>query len=192
MVPSFSQDGKKVVYCASRGDGSCHVYYYENGALKRLTHNRGNNVSPTFTEDGTKIFFCSDFQTGQPQIYCYDLQADFLERITQGGYCAAPSYCSTNEKVAYSKIVKGTMQLFIYDTHTKKHTQLTFDKGNKEECSWSPCGNYLLFSLENKDKCRIAMLNLLTNERRFITSEKEVCSYPAWSPIYDQFPVVAA
>src|SRR3989304_2391630 len=52
MVPSFSQDGKKVVYCASRGDGSCHLYHYENGVLKRLTHNRGNNVSPTISEDG--------------------------------------------------------------------------------------------------------------------------------------------
>ena len=169
MLPSFSKDGKKVVYCASRGDGYCQLYYYEKGIFKRLTHNNGNNVSPTLTDDGTKVYFCSDFQTGRPQIYYYDIANDHLERITDGGYCDSPSYSEQSNKLCYSKIINGTMQLFLYDVTTHKHKQLTFSAGHKQECSWSPCGNYILFAVEQKGISKIAMLNLLTNEQQSIT-----------------------
>lgn len=191
MLPAFSIDGKRVVYCASRGDGNCQLYCYDQGELKKLTHNAGNNVSPTFSDDGLKIFFCSDAQTGKPQIYCHDLVTSSLERLTQDGYCAAPSYCGKKNRIVYSKIIQGIMQLCIYDLVTKEHTQLTFDRGHKEECSWSPCGNYLLFSVEEGERSKIAMLNLLTNDRKYVTDSKYVCSYPSWSPVYDEFPVVA-
>lgn len=191
MLPAFSQDGKQVAYCASHGNGNCQLYYYERGSFKKLTKNQGNNVSPTFSGDGKSIYFCSDFQTGKPQIYCYDIAHDNIERLTHGGYCASPAYCPVQNRLAYSKMVNGTMQLFMYDLENKEHAQLTFDSGNKEEASWSPCGNFLLFSYEQGEKCRIAMLNTITNKRQYLTSEKMVCSYPCWSPAYAEFPVVS-
>lgn len=196
MLPAFSADGKQVAYCASHGDGNCQLYYYEPNCLghstfRKLTHNQGNNVSPNFSADGKSLFFCSDYQTGKPQIYRYDFANDAIERLTHDGYCASPSYCPSQNKLAYSKMIHGTMQLFAYDVETQEHTQLTFDRGNKEECSWSPCGNFLLFSYELGIKSRIALLNVVTNKRQFLTSEKQVCSYPCWSPAYDEFPVVS-
>lgn len=190
MLPTFSPDGTKVVYCLSKGKGNCQLYYYEKGALKQLTKNEGNNVSPTFSHDGNKLFFCSDFQTGQPQIYCYDIPQDKLVRLTTSGYCASPNYNPKQHKVVYSKIIDGVMQLFLYDVKRNDHRQLTYDAGHKEEASWSPCGNFLLFSIEKKDKSKIALLNIVTSERKYLTTEKYVCTYPAWSPTYEQFPVV--
>jgi TolB protein len=191
MLASFSGDGKQVIYCASQGKGNCQLHYYEKGQLKKLTDNKGNNISPTFSADGKRVFFCSDFQTGQPQIYCLDVEKNEMKRLTTGGYCASPSYCNTQNAVVYSKIEKGVMQLFLYDVDKATHTQLTFDAGHKEECSWSPGGDFILFSYEHKNKSRIAMMNMHTKERKYVTSEKTVCSYPTWSPAYDQFPVVA-
>ena len=191
MLPAFSGDGKRVVYCASRGKGTCQLYCYDKGELKKITSNQGNNVSPTFSDDGSKIFYCSDYQTGAPQIYCYDTDRNVQVCLTDGGYCASPSFCGKQNRVAYSKIVNGIMQLCIYDLITKEHTQLTFDAGHKEESSWSPCGNYLIFSVEQGAKSRIAMLNLITNDRQYITPPSAICSYPAWSNVYDEFPVVA-
>ncbi len=120
------------------------------------------------------------------------MQRDKLERLTDGGYCASPRYCQKRDQLAYIKMVGGTMQLFVCDLKTKVHTQLTSDAGNKEECSWSPCGNYMLFSVEQGKKTAIAMLNLLSNERRQLTSAGVSCSYPDWSPIYAQFPLLTA
>ena len=188
MLPAFSQDGKAVIYCASRGDGSCQLYRYEKNELKRLTNNTGNNISPSFADD-SMIYFCSDFQTKKPQIYSYDLKKNELQRITSNGYCTSPSYCVKTGKLVYTKMIYGLMQLFIYDTKTKKHIQLTADAGNKQECAWSPCGNYILFAADYAGKSRIAFLNLLTKERRFLTAADKSCDYPAWSPCYEQFPV---
>ncbi len=190
MLASFSGDGKQVIYCASQGKGSCQLHYYEKGQLKKLTDNKGNNISPTFSADGKKVFFCSDFQTGQPQIYCLDVEKKSIDRLTTGGYCASPSYSATQNAVAYARIEKGIMQLFLYDAGKATHTQLTFDAEHKEECCWSPSGDFILFSCELKGKSRIAMMNIHTKERKYITSDKMICSYPAWSPVYEAFPVV--
>lgn len=191
MIPAFSKDGKKIVYCLSRGDGSCQLYYYARGSFKQITHNNGNNVSPSLADDGQTVYFCSDFQTGKPQIYSYSMAEDKLERITDGtGYCAAPRYCARSQKLSYSRIVDGLMQLFVCDLKTNTHTQLTFDAGHKEESSWSPCGTKVLYSIEEKGKTRIAMMSLLSNEKHFLTTMDAHCSYPDWSPVYDQYPVL--
>jgi TolB protein len=188
MLPSFSHDGTKMVYCASRGDGSCQLYYYAKGIFKRLTLNQGNNVSPSLSADGSTVYFCSDFQTGKPQIYAYRIDRGELERITDTGYCVSPQYCDKKKSVVYSKMVNGIMQLYAYHEDTKIHEQLTFDAGNKDEVSWSWCGNYLVFVHENNGRSRIAMLNYAHKEYRFITPETECCSYPAWSPVYFNYP----
>src|SRR5206468_31475 len=99
MVPAFSGDGKKIVYCASQGDGSCQLYYGQGGAFDKITHNHGNNIAPTLFSDGSAVIFCSDFQTGQPQIYQYTVGSRLVERITTGGYCASPCYCPVRHQV---------------------------------------------------------------------------------------------
>jgi TolB protein len=192
MLPAFSVDGKKVVYCASRDEGHCQLYYYDKNGIKKLTNNEGNNVSPTLSDDGVTVFYCSDFQTGSPQIYSYNIASGVTARITHDGYCASPSYCQKRKQIAYTKMMNGIMQVFMYDEQSQQHTQLTFDGGSKQECSWSACGNYILFSVERGTESRIAVLNLLTRSTRYITDAASQCSYPAWSPVYDQFPTVCA
>ncbi len=188
MLPAFSQDGKAVVYCASRGDGSCQLYWYQKGKLQRLTHNNGNNVSPTFANNDQYVYFCSDYQTGNPQIYRGDMRNGGIKRITKGGYCTSPRYCAQRQQLVYTKMVHGTMQVYIYDCNKKTYSQLTTDVGNKHECAWSPCGNYLMFSIERRGKSRLALLNLLTNSRQYVTGGNDNCTYPAWSPCYSTFP----
>lgn len=190
MLPAFSQDGKKVVYCASHGGGHCQLYYGEMSKFKNITHNKGNNISPTLSADGQRLIFCSDFETGSPQIYVLDIKSGDMERITRGGYCASPSYCSKRGQIAYGKMDKGIMQLYVYDEKKKNHTCLTNDAGSKDDFSWSPCGNYIAFSVEKNRKSQIAVLNMATRERRYITPADQNCSYPAWSGIYTQYPYI--
>jgi len=190
MLASYSPDGKSSTYCSSRGSGSCQIYLVKNGTLKRCTKNTGNNTSPIFINDD-QLCFCSDFQTGSPQIYIANIQTGHLQRITTGGYCTSPSYCQKTNKIAYHKMIHGTMQVMMYDCPTKTHTQITKSKGSKHEVSWSPCGTQLVFVHEIPGKnSRLSSLNLLTNKTRPLTSELDQCSYPHWSPCYQTFPVV--
>ncbi len=198
MLTTFSGDGKKVVYCASRGDGNCQMYYHTDGVFKRLLYtdprsgkslSDGNNVSPSLSLQGDMVYFCSDFQTHLPQIYCYDIASSQVTRITDGGYCASPNYCHATGKLAYTKKVDGVMQLCTYDTKTHAHTQLTFDVASKDECSWSPCGNYILFAAEADDRSRVFVYSMLTKDVLPITPPHIDCSYPSWSPLYPTFTI---
>jgi TolB protein len=191
MSPTFSPDGKSVVYCATRGSGSCQLYHWSHKALKKITHNDGNNFAPIFADDGKTIYFSSDFETKSPQIYAYNIENEQLQRITNDGYCVAPTYCAVRNQLAYSKMVNGIMQLFRYDIATGVHTQLTHDKAHKEECSWSACGTYLICPVENGKTSRIAFFNTITNEYRYITDVRAYCAAPAWSGVYNEYPVIS-
>ena len=192
MQPTFSPNGKEVVFCLSK-DGSSQLYHsYVNGLSKqkncvRLTFNDGNNISPCFI-DANKIIFVSDFETNKPQLYILDISKseDTPIRITDDGYCACPSYCPVNNKLVYSKIIDHNMQLFEYDCASKKHTQLTSGKGSKEEPTWSACGNYIVFGMNEGLKSRISQLNLITKKIHYLTSQSDHCTYPSCSPIYEQ------
>jgi len=188
ILSAFSPDGKRFAYCASRGDGACQIYFYD-GELKRLTQN-GNNISPTFADNGNTLYFCSDAYTKNPQIYSYDLKTKKTRRISKSGFEVSTTFCPTKNLLAYSKMVRGTMQIFTYNPSDNSHKQITFGRGNKEECSWSPCGNYILFSVEKNNKSRLATMNLLTGNMKYITGAHDSCYYPNWAPVYNNFPCV--
>lgn len=190
MQASFSSDGKKAVFCASRGDASCQLYYHEQRTFKKLTHNKGNNISPLFADNNSKVFYCSDIDRNMPQLFCYDFKTEQHEQITQGTTSFSPSYCERKNSVVYSKMVGGVGQLFVYDVARKTHKQITSDTEHKQEATFSPCGNYLLFETGKGIKNKLVMLNTLTGERKIIKDEKQGCSYPSWSGLFELFPVV--
>ncbi len=194
MLPSFSYDGKEVVLCLSR-DGSSQLYHYGyNKKLKkvgytRLTYNSGNNICPVFLPNGD-IVFCSDFELGRPQLYYMNRKEEAIERLTEGAACSSPSYCEATNKLAYSKLEKGIMQIFTYDFVKKQEKQVTFDAGHKQECTWSACGNYIAYGCVEGKNQRIVSHSLLTGKDRFLTPEGKTCTYPAWSSVYGALPVI--
>lgn len=190
MQPTFSEDGKKIVFCLSK-DGTSQLYLsYINHVsgqrhFDRLTFNTADNIAPCFV-DNTHIAFVSDYKTGKPQIYLLDLKTKAIEPITDGGYCACPAYSPIRKQLVYSKMMGAGMQLFLYDLKTGAHTQITDGPGSKEEGSWSTCGNYIVFGCNKGLDSRIAQLHLPTKTIKFLTSEKDNCTYPTCSPIYEE------
>ncbi len=194
---SVSHDNNKAVYCRS---GTIWLYTFDpktkKGIHKVLIANEGKNFSPTLLRNGD-VIFCSDAaslrkgssSTG-PKIYRYNAKDRTSDLLTKEGYCVGPSYCVTNGKIAYSKRINGVMQLFVYDTKRTKETQLTFDQGNKIDCSWSPCGRYIVFCYQRNRTSRIVVIHVAMRHRTYITPAREFCSCPAWSPVYAEVPVV--
>lgn len=190
MLPAFSHDNKNIVFCLSK-DGSSQLYHSFINAEKkrvfnRMTSNNADNFSPCFIDDNT-IVFVSDYKTSKPQIYAMDIKTLQITPITSDGYCACPAYCPANNKLLYSKMVGKGMQIFLYDCATKTHEQLTTGVESKEEGSWSPCGNFIIFAARSHGNSRIARYNLLTGKMHYMTPKSENCTYPAWSPVHTVF-----
>lgn len=188
MLISWSPDGSKAILCLSRGTAT-HLYLYKKNEpagqrLEQITR-KGTNISPCFIDDD-RIVFCSDNNThNKPHICCMDLTTREITDLISG-YCSSPYYSPVTRKIAYAKLVQGELQLFTYQIDTKVEHQVTFDQGSKDECCWSPCGNYLVYAVQNGNNSRIAILNVAMGFQRFITPESDRCSYPSWSPLYEQ------
>lgn len=184
MAIDYAPNGEDYVFCASKGDGCCQIYLYQGTTLKQCTNNKGNNDSPVFIDED-HICFCSNFQTGNPQIYIGNIKTGHVQRITKGGYCTSPSYCVKINQIAYHMMIKGTMQIMMYDRTTKMHTQLTFDQGNKHNVSWSPDGAFLLYAHEGaNNSSHLETFNLTTKSIKPLSKDEHYHHYPHWSPVY--------
>ncbi len=188
MLPAFSPDDKEIVFCLTK-DGTSQLYHYafdkkyNKKVCKKITFNNGNNLSPCFIDAHTLVF-ASDYEGSHPHLYTMSLLTKEMKPLITKGYCACPAYCKGNNTLAYGKMVKGVMQIFSYDFVTQHHEQLTFGNSNKEEPSWSPCGNFITYAEEKSRSNRICIVHVGSKKSWHITSSHESCTYPAWSPEY--------
>jgi TolB protein len=190
MLPSFMPDGQGVIYCATAANGYSQLYYLKHNKIEQLTNNEGNNIAPSITPDGKMVYFCSDYLKDIPQIVVCDIKTCELTPVTHEGYCTSPVVCPQGLQVAYTKMVQGVMQLFIYCIATGVHKQLTFDEANKEGHSWSGCGTFLMYGANSQAiGQRILLLNTITGVKKYVTAADARCSSPAWSPKYNYFPI---
>jgi TolB protein len=201
MQVTYNQDGSAVVYCLSQAPDNSFAWhrtsqlYYntldgDRRIFKRITTNQGNNFDPCWGPDNT-IFYASDANiTKLPNIGWLDLTNNINHWITRDSYATSPTYTPAFRQLAYTKMVKGKMQLWLYDLASQHHEQLTFDATDKGDCSWSPCGTMLVYAVQQGAQSRIAIFVLAMREQHFLTGAHEDCCYPAWSPRYNQFPML--
>lgn len=195
MLPSFAPDGSELIVCLSCS-GSSQLYSYAYDAYakrmkyKQLTFNDGNNIAPTVLENGD-IIFCSDYEDGRPRLYYLNRSTSEIVRVLKSNeMCFSPVYCPTTNKLVFSKILEGVGQIFIYDFATSTERQVTHDALHKQEPCWSPCGTYIAFEVQQGKDKRIAVQDVVTGHRTYVTPAGMVCSYPTWSANFVVFPSV--
>lgn len=183
LTPAFAEDGS-VILALSKGIYT-HLYKYnfnvirESDGFKQLTTEDGSYASPSFlTNDLVLCEFIN--QNGSSRIGTFSLLNRDWKDLGVGAAYAPAAF--KNEKCVYCKKNGSLLQLFLYDFKKCKEEQLTFSLGDKDEPSWSPCGNYLVYSVEKSGKHRIAMSCVSNKFEWFITPENEDWSFPAWAP----------
>ncbi len=195
MQPSFSADGESVVLCLSVR-GNTQLYLFDKSrshkeksrGYKQLTHNGGTNISPILLPSGD-IIFCSDFETKKPQIYYLDMQKQTTKRLTNGGYCVAPTYCEATQTLAFLKLIDDALQIctmkVTHDGVASAIRQITRGGSSKISPTWAPGGKFLAFVYTCADetgKCcdQIGAIQVNTSKIRQLTSGPHPKSFPAW------------
>ncbi|HLB93826.1 MAG TPA: hypothetical protein VJJ81_01130 [Candidatus Babeliales bacterium] len=195
LTPTFAPDGSIALTLSWQGKERLCKYKYQNhkAQFESISGPDIDALSPKFI-DNHRILFCAINHKNMPRIAIYDLHTGDLDYITDHKYAVSPDHCATTQKIIYCKKVDGIQQIFVCQLQqnglVNNHKQLTFSKGDKDNCSWSPCGNYIVYSDELGNQSRLGLYNCLTSKTQYLTPANEHWSFPNWSPVYMEIPFI--
>lgn len=183
ITPAISPEGQVIVALSLHDHVQLFSYTFDKQARKskfvRLLDQAGDCISPSFLNEH-ELVFCHINEQNIPRVGIVHLPAKTIQWLPLGkAFCPAAHPAGT--QIAYCKKVDGILQIFTYNLTSKKNTQITHDRGHKDECSWSPCGAFIACSVEEANHSRIAVVDTRTHDMHFITPATQHWSYPSWS-----------
>ncbi len=178
-------------YCPGNGrialtlskDDNAEIYTMkaDGSDLRRLTDNSWIDTSPAWSPDCSRIAFVSN-RGGSAQIYVMNADGSGARALTTAGrYNTSPAWSRKGGKIAFTaRDEYNSFDLFVLDLETGNVERLTQDQGNNEEASWSPDGNYLVFTSTRDGGSR---LFIMTADGRYQAPITDAGGFetPAWS-----------
>src|SRR5262245_8815768 len=112
--PSFSPDGKQIVFTTSRfqapGESNnfeIAIMNVDGTNIRRLTHSPGIDTEPVFSPDGGRIAFASD-RAGNLDIWVMNADGTNPVRLTSAPEAEnEPAWSHAGTRLAYTKILDG-------------------------------------------------------------------------------------
>ena len=169
-MPVWSSDGRQIAFASDRyGNFDVFVMDAEGGAARRLTYHSGNEYPYSFTKDNSSIVFGGQRQdtpehrqypTGsQPELYQVPITGGLVKQIMT--IPAEYVHFSKDGKQMLYHDKKGgenefrkhhtssiTRDIWLYDTESKQHRQLTNFAGEDRHPVFAPDGQSFYYLSE--------------------------------------------
>jgi len=137
--PSWSPDGKKIVYSTDAGgDWEIAIVNVSDGKMKALTENKHYDGHPRWSPDGKQILFESD-RDGDWEIYVMDANGENVRAITEnssGDWLAA--WSPDGKWIVYASNRDGDDEIFIIGLDGKNQRRLTNNFTQDRFPAWVP------------------------------------------------------
>lgn len=189
LTPAISPKGQIVVSLSSSGCEKLYRYEFDPvhklNKFTALTDCLMHAIAPSFIDEERVVFCAIDAVHKLPRIAIMNIVNKTATFLTGRAFCVSPVYCKPANKIAYCKRIGGVQQIFCYDLKNASHQQITTSGGDKDDCSWSPCGNYLVFTEQRGHESRIALWNMLNSTQIYLSPKGESWCFPVWSPCYE-------
>lgn len=126
--PSFSNDGKLLLFTAAdkKGYTDIYVYNFENEKLVRITNDYYSDIDPIFNKDNSKIIFASDRTAGEYQqkynLFEYDLKDNSIYYLTYvNANISSPQFNPDYTELYFNCDYDGTFNIWKLDYANKKN-----------------------------------------------------------------------
>ena len=188
LSPRLSPDGSRVAFSAvSRG--SWNILMYSNELNRLVTFpNSGDAKSPTWSGDGTRLAFSSS-RTGDPEIYSCDATGRNLKQLTavKGPDISPVWNPRTGAQIAFVSGRTGLPQIYVMDSDGSNVQRVT-DGGYAVSPSWSPNGQFLVFSWIRRygpgapGAQDIYIMDIASHQWVQLTHDGGRNDFPSWAP----------
>ncbi|TJY37769.1 TolB family protein [Pontimicrobium aquaticum] len=202
-VPSFSKDGKWVVF-----------YEHENGRMgkrnifkiktdgtgkKQLTSNSTHHYTPSFSPDGSKITFLSGRGGPNYEVFVMNSDGSNITNITNHpSHESAPSWSPDGKQIAFLSIRNGYLNLYtinpdgtkiknITKNEEKNFNSFTETDQSVDELSylygtsWSPDGKSIVFVQKIGELQKLFIINVDGTNLRELVSTPGNQYKPFWA-----------
>ena len=185
--PAWSSNGDSLAFSSSRtGNTEIYTVTSSGGNLRRLTENKGPDVSPTWNPKTNAQIAWVSGRTGLPQIYTMASDGTNAMRVTDQGYAVSPSWSPNGQFLAFAWVrhygpgAPGASDIYVMDVASKQWAQLTHEGGRNDFPSWSPDGRHIVFQSNRTGKLQIWTMLADGSDQRQLSKSGE-CSQPNWS-----------
>ena len=168
--PVWSPDGKQIAFASDRnGNLDIFVMSADGGAARRLTYHSASEIPSTFTPDGKFVLFSASIQDPAASVMFPSGAMTELYKVPVGGGRTEQVLGTPAEWVCFDKTGKNflyqdqkgfenewrkhhtssiTRDIWLHDTKTGKHTNLTNRGGEDRNPVYAPDGNTVYFLSE--------------------------------------------
>jgi TolB protein len=161
-TPSFTPDGKQIIFASSSGSGRCCRIYLANldgSNLRPISSSSAIEVEPKVNpKTGAEIAFVSG-RSGPQQIYRMNMDGADVDRLSDGtGEASNPAWHPDGQTLAFAwtrGFATGAFNIFFMDVATRHPTQLTHGEGRNENPSWAPDGKHIAFMSTRSGRSQI-------------------------------------
>lgn len=189
LSPHVSPDGSRLAFSSFNGSAwEIRMFSFDLNRMVSFPRYGRTNLSPSWAPDGTRLAFSSS-RSGTPEIYAVDQSGGNLHRLTNSGTTnVSPTWNrKTGSEIAWVSRHGDLPKIFTMSADGTNVQQLT-DQGYAVSPSWSPNGQFLVFSWMRHygpgapGSQDIYLMDVTNKQWVQLTHDGGRNDFPCWSP----------